>query len=494
VTIEPRNHRSGQPREDARLLAEARSRQPSALATITTRFGRELTGIAYLVLQHHEGAADAVARGIADAWLRAGDPEAVPDVERLRMALLGATARQALHGHRASRTVDPTTDGGASAVVTGLSPPARAAFALRYAAGLDEDEVAGLLEIAPAQVRRLLEPAADDARRAAAASQLAALPVTVDLARVRAALARPSDTPSSRRPWAAVAAFALALLLIRLASAPNDQPVGEQPPTDEVAPQAAGAIGAARGEGDGRAGSSLGSDSPWSQFWPGRGLVPPFTLEDCHIEPASLPISFAGWVTVEEIRATGVAPPGRSVYVIVTRGDAEWIGYRYTHDRPVFPRPVGRLGCVFDPDSGSYVAIGVAQNWQPPTLADGCPTSPISSFAGYRELGGPGAFVLVDTRDAWWADDPKLSFLVRVAPAPPAGSSVEAWLQPVGAGPEIAATVGEPPADGDASLLHYVRVDGIEVPEPGCWVMNVAVDGAVVGSAVLPLVARVPAP
>jgi hypothetical protein len=52
--------------------------------------------------------------------------------------------------------------------------------------------------------------------------------------------------------------------------------------------------------------------------------------------------------------------------------------------------------------------------------------------------------------------------------------------------------VGEPPADADASLLHYVRVDGIEIPEPGCWVMNVAVDGTVVGSAVLPLVARAP--
>jgi hypothetical protein len=42
--------------------------------------------------------------------------------------------------------------------------------------------------------------------------------------------------------------------------------------------------------------------------------------------------------------------------------------------------------------------------------------------------------------------------------------------------------------------MHYVRVDGIEVPAPGCWVMNVAVDGAVVGSAVLALAARVPAP
>jgi hypothetical protein len=488
VTIESRHHLSSQARQDARLLADARSRRPWALATIITRFGRELTGIAYLVLQHHEGAADAVSRGIADVWRRADEPDAVPDLERLRMALLGATARQALLGHRASRTVDPTTNGRRSDVVTGLSPAARAAFALRYAAGLEDEDVAALLEIRPDQARRLLEPAADDTRRSAAVSQLAALPVTVDPDRVRAALARPSETPPSRRPWAAVAAFALALVFLRLTAAPNAQPPEEQQPQGDIGPPPPGAI---RAEDDGRAGT-LGADSLWSKFWPGRGLVPPFTLADCHIEPVSLPISFAGWVTVEEIRATGVAPAGRSVYAIVTRGDAEWIGYRYTHDRPVFPRPVGRLGCVFEPGSGNHVAIGVAQDWQPPTLADGCPASPISSFAGYRELGGPGAFVLLDARAAWQADDPELSFLVRVAPAPPAGADVEAWLLPVGAGPQITASVGEPPADADASLLHYVRVDGIEIPEPGCWVMNVAVDGTVVGSAVLPVVARAP--
>jgi DNA-directed RNA polymerase specialized sigma24 family protein len=484
VQIESGRQRSSQVRQDARLLAEARSRRPAALATIVTRFGRELTGIAYLVLQHHEGAADAVAGAIADVWRRADDSEAVPDIDRLRLALLGATARQALLGHRASRTVDPSIDGRPSDVVTGLSPQGRAAFALRYAAGLEEDDVGSLLGITPRQVRRLLEPAATHPRRAAAVAQLAVLPVTIDPGRVRAALIPPSDPPADRRPWAAVAGVGVALL-IGLAAVSNDQPPEDQPPQGNIGQQASGAAGA---DSDGRA--TLGSDSPWSRFWPGRGPVSPFTLADCHIEPASLPISFAGWVTVEEIRATGVAPPGQSVYVIVTRGDAEWIGYRYTHDRPVFPRPVGRLGCVLDPGSGSHVAVGVAQDWEPPTLADGCPASPISSFAGYRELGGPGAFVLVDTRGAWWADDPELSFLVRVAPAPPAGASIEAWLQPVGAGPQIAATVGEPPADADGSLLHYVRVDGIEIPEPGCWVMNVAVDGTVVGSAVIPMVAR----
>jgi DNA-directed RNA polymerase specialized sigma24 family protein len=487
VTIEPSDPRSSQPRQDARLLAEVRSRNPSALATITTRFGRELTGIAYLVLQHQEGAADAVARGIADAWRQADDLATIPDIEGLRTALLGATARHALLSHRSSRSVDPidpTVDGPRRDVMTGLSPQARAAFALRYAAGLEEADVAALLEIAPAGVNRLLEPAADEARRAAAVAQLASLPVTVDVERVRAALAEPSRAPSSRRPWAAVAAVVGVLLLIRLAAPPSEPPSAQPSLTGEAEQPATGAPTAA---GDGR--DSLGADSPWSRFWPGEGLVPPFTLADCHIEPASLPISFAGWVTVEEIRANGVAPPGRSVYAIVTRGDAEWIGYRYTHDRPVFPRPVGRLGCVFEPDSGSHVAIGVAQDWEPPALADGCPASPINSFAGYRELGGPGAFVLVDTRSAWWADDPELSFLVRVAPAPLAGSSVEAWLQPVGAGPLIPATVGEQAAD-PGSVLNYLRVDGVEVPEPGCWVMNIAVDGSVVGSAVLPVVAR----
>jgi hypothetical protein len=488
VTIESRHQRSSQARQDERLLADVRSRRPAGLATIITRFGRELTGIAYLVLQHQDGAADAVARGIADVWRPAGEPDAVRDVQRLRMALLRATARQAQLGHRASRTVDPTTDGTPSGAMTGLSPLARVALALRHAARLADEDVAAVLEITREHARRLLQPADDDARRSAAARQLAALAVTVDPDRVRAALARPIEPTTSRRPWAAVAAFALALLLISLAAAPSAKSPDEQAPPDGIAQPTQGRPATVD---DGRAGT-LGADSQWSRSWPGRGLVPPFTLADCHIEPASLPISFAGWVTVEEIRATGVAPPGLSVYAIVTRGDAEWIGYRYSHDRPVFPRPVGRLGCVFDPASGSHVAIGVAQDWQPPNLADGCPASPISAFAGYRELGGPGAFVLVDTREAWRADDPELSFLVRVAPPPPAGADVEAWLLPVGAGPQLSARVGEPPTDADASLLHYLRVDGIEVPEPGCWVMNVAVDGKVVGSAVLPMVARVP--
>jgi len=455
------------------------------LARIITVFGRELTGIAYLVLQHHDDAADAVARGIADISQRVDDPAVAHDLELLRIALLGATAREALQGHAASRTVDPTMDGPGNPVI-GLAPSARAVFALEYVAGLEEGVVASLLELSPRNRRRLPEPAVFLARLPAAMAQLAGLPVTVDSDRVRAVFARPDDRVPSRRRWILGAAIPLAVVLLWLALVPRDaSPAGGVPPSPSGGRVVGGAVTNATA-------SDLGSDSLWSQFWPGRTAVPPFTLADCDIEPVSSEIAFAGWVTVEQIRATGLAPPGRSVYAIVTRGEAEWIGYRSTHDRPVFPRPVGRLGCVFEPGSGSHVAIGVAQQWEPPTLADGCPASPISSFAGYRELGGPGAFVLVDTGNAWWADDPELSFLVRVAPAPPAGASVAAWLQPVGEGTRVTAGVDAPQADGDGSLVQYMVVDGVEIPEPGCWIMNIAVDGTVVGSATLPIVARAP--
>jgi len=480
--IETRNPDS-QAQREARLLADLRSRRPSALATIIAHFGSEMTGIAYLVLQHHDGAADAVAGAIAEVWRHADDPNTAPDIERLRVALLGATARQALLGHGTSRLVDPTTDSALGDLVTGLSPLARAAYGLRVVASLDDDTIAVVLERPARKIRRVLESAVGGAAPSTAiVRRLTSLTVTVDPERVRAAMARPTDAPGSRRWWvAAASALALGLVLFRLAVTADEQPAAGDP-----GPPARSDVGAMSHPPT----NTLGTDSLWSRFWPGRVAVPAFTLADCDIEPVGSPIAFAGWVTVEQIRATGIAPAGRSVYAIVTRGEAEWIGYRYTHDRPVFPRPVGRMGCVFDPGSERHVAIGVAQDWEPPALADGCPASPMSSFAGYLELGGPGAFVLMDVGRTWRAEDPGLSFLVRVAPSLPAGARLEAWLQPVGDGSGIATTVGSPRAEEVGSVMHYIRVGGVEVPEPGCWTMNVAVDGTVVGSAVLPIWAR----
>lgn len=472
---------------EARLLADVRSRRPSALGAITTLYGRELTGIAYLVLQHRDGAADAAACGIADVWRRAADPAVTSGMQEFRIALLGATAREALRAHGASRMVDPTGDSAVRRLVMELSPAARAAIGLRLVARVGDEVIATLLEISPRQLRRLLAPTLAEARLPdSIAAQLADLPVTVDPDRVRAALARPSGgTRAIRIGWVA-GSLAVGLVLFGFLATRNDQtPAGD---LRIPAPRETGADKSSPDANPLAAGRSpVTGSAPQSE-------VSAFTLADCQIEPVGSPIAFAGWLSAEEIGATGVAAPGQRVYAIVTRGDAEWIGYRVADGRPSFPVPVGRLGCVLDPASGTHTAIGVARRWEPPALADGCPGSPITGFAGYRELGGPRAFVLIDALREWRANDPRLAFLARVAPAPPPGARVEAWLQPVGPGPRIEATVESPPTARDtaSSLTHYVHVGGMKIPTPGCWVMNIAIDGTVVGSAVLPISAGVP--
>jgi hypothetical protein len=217
----------------------------------------------------------------------------------------------------------------------------------------------------------------------------------------------------------------------------------------------------------------------------------PITLADCAIEPTQAPVTYAGWGTAETLGIRAVPlPAGQPVYAIVTAGTAEWVGWHETSSGPIFPRPVGRLGCIHDPVSRTERVIAMPDTWTRPAMIDDCPASPTQQFAGYREIGGPGAFVLLPTNgSSWWADDASVEFLARMAPAPPPGAVVTAWAVPLGPGARFDATVISPPTRlrSPPSQTHSIIIRGVEFPTAGCWALNMAVDDVVVGSAIVPI-------
>ena len=81
---------------------------------------------------------------------------------------------------------------------------------------------------------------------------------------------------------------------------------------------------------------------------------------------------------------------------------------------------------------------------------------------------------------------------MRIAPSPASGSDITAVAQPLGPGQPVAFDVkglsipeGRPP-----SSSHYVTLSDAAIPTDGCWLLNIAVDGQVIGSAVLPVTSR----
>jgi hypothetical protein len=95
----------------------------------------------------------------------------------------------------------------------------------------------------------------------------------------------------------------------------------------------------------------------------------PIGLADCEIAPADSSLAFAGWTTLEVLHVGGgKAAPDQPIYAVVTRGLAEWVGWK-SSGGPMYPRPVGRMGCIYDPSSGESSVVGVPLDWQPPAIA-----------------------------------------------------------------------------------------------------------------------------
>ena len=219
----------------------------------------------------------------------------------------------------------------------------------------------------------------------------------------------------------------------------------------------------------------------------------PITLADCQITPAASPLAFAGWTTLAALNVHGGdAGPGQPIYAVVTRGMAEWVGWQEHYTGPMFPPPIGRMGCIFDPSTRKTSLVGVDLDWEPSLMADGCPPSPIDEFGGHREFGGPHAWLLLpDDISAWQVGENKILFRLSSPAAP--GQSITAWTQPLADAGAIPAQVdsntgelGPPDTSGSGSRYYFVTA---LFSSAGCWVINIAINGQVVGSAIAPITA-----
>ena len=158
----------------------------------------------------------------------------------------------------------------------------------------------------------------------------------------------------------------------------------------------------------------------------------------------------------------------------------------------MYPPPIGRMGCIFDPSTRISSLVGVDMEWQPAQMADGCPPSTIDRFGGYLELGGPHAWLLLPGDTSAWSAGVDNRILFRLSPAA-AGQSVTAWAQPLGEAPSVVAKVESGSSqrgvvDPSGNDLRYYLMN-VRFATAGCWVINVAVNGRVVGSAIAPIVA-----
>jgi hypothetical protein len=218
----------------------------------------------------------------------------------------------------------------------------------------------------------------------------------------------------------------------------------------------------------------------------------PIGLADCQIGPADASLAFAGWTTLAVLHVSGgVAAPGQPVYALVTRGMVEWIGWDRSKGG-MYPRPIGRMGCVFDPTTSLASLVGVPMEWQPPKMIDGCPVSAERTVGGVREIGGPGAWLVAPTSTASWyvgRDFKYLMFFHLTRPAAP-NQTITAWAHILGPYEAVEGTLSDSPYQSvpvpRTGPVSEVFVN-LEFTMTGCWVINLALDGSVVGSAILPI-------
>ena len=233
----------------------------------------------------------------------------------------------------------------------------------------------------------------------------------------------------------------------------------------------------------GRAPTVVGLPGGWTPPPPPRPRR--VELADCGIHPADAPLAHRGWLLAEHL---GGEPAPRPLFALVTADTVTWTG----PTGPTGPsrESVGRFACVLDPDTGEVRTQPVASGWSAPGLVDGCPPSPLRRVAGNLELGGPDAFVLLPpVSTSWWANDPSVRIMVRLSPGPAAGSTLTAAARPLDPGRPwpLRIDYAPTPVGREPSDTHYVWLEDVVFPEAGCWVVSLAIDGAEVGWAVLPV-------
>ncbi len=150
---------TGRPALTARLATDLRAQRPEVIAELLDAFGRELAGVAFLIVRNHADAEEIVMDTLITAWWRAND---LRDDGALRTWLLRIATRHALSRRRrrqhvttalhlavplpAAPTDEPSVDRLLIAeALSDLPPKMRAAIALHHCAGLSVPEVAGVL-------------------------------------------------------------------------------------------------------------------------------------------------------------------------------------------------------------------------------------------------------------------------------------------------------------------------------------------------------------
>ncbi len=147
---------TGRPALTARLATDLRAQRPEVIAELLDAFGRELAGVAFLIVRNHADAEEIVMDTLITAWWRAND---LRDDGALRTWLLRIATRHALSRRRRRQHVttplhlatplpappmdEPSVDRLLIAeALTDLPPKMRAAVALHHYAGLSVPQVA----------------------------------------------------------------------------------------------------------------------------------------------------------------------------------------------------------------------------------------------------------------------------------------------------------------------------------------------------------------
>lgn len=143
----------------ARLAADLRAQRPDVIGELLDAYGRELTGVAFLIVRNHADAEEVVMDTLVTAWRRASQ---LRDDAALRTWLHRIATRQALSRRRRPRyattslelaaplAAPPRDEPSADRVVIAealaeLPPKMRAALALHHYAGFTVPQVAEIM-------------------------------------------------------------------------------------------------------------------------------------------------------------------------------------------------------------------------------------------------------------------------------------------------------------------------------------------------------------
>jgi len=136
-----------------RLVEDLRARRSEVIGELLAIYGRQIQGVAYLVVGSHADAEEIVIDTVLSAWQHADQLRAPGALTWL----LRIATRHALSRRRTSHHVDPLFDDVATVPEPGidrvallmaldqLTPPVRAAIVLHYFAGLTVEETASAL-------------------------------------------------------------------------------------------------------------------------------------------------------------------------------------------------------------------------------------------------------------------------------------------------------------------------------------------------------------